>query len=230
MGAIYPNTDTFPFMGLIPLATAFVVTYLALRKQGHNHGHCSRCQYYQDTVKQFRRIMVAIFLYILVMTFWVLAYVEANSAGQAVLPFLLFILVFGWKKWLLSLTDRLPIVMAMLIAGLWVENLDDMFQTMVFPTAERPGPAFATIWLRKFVENAAYMIFLTDTWFRFRVWIKDFLKRCFTGRLSQAPARVRKGERKERRRRKKEERKKEEEEIRKNEEKVKGKKKQRKKN
>jgi hypothetical protein len=27
-----------------------------------------------------------------------------------------------------------------------------------------------------------------DKWFRFRVWIKDFLKRLFTGQLDQPPA------------------------------------------
>lgn len=98
-----------------------------------------------------------------------------------------------------------PIEIAMIISGLWLENIDDTFQTLVFPTVEDGGTVtFFTLWLRKFLENAWYLLFFTgtaapyyltpshgshfnstapDRWFQFRVWIKDLLKRFFTCEL-----------------------------------------------
>ena len=62
-------------------------------------------------------------------------------------------------------------------AGLWVENLGDVFVTLAFPTAEAPGPTYAIIFLIRIVENLAYLWFQLNIWFKFRVWIKGKFKK-----------------------------------------------------
>lgn len=62
-------------------------------------------------------------------------------------------------------------------AGLWVENLGDVFVTLAFPTAEEPGPTFAIIFLVRVVENLSYLWFQLDIWFKFRIWIKGKFKK-----------------------------------------------------
>lgn len=43
----------------------------------------------------------------------------------------------------------------MLISGLWLENLDDVFQTAVFPVVDDPDVNYMAIGLRKIGENLA---------------------------------------------------------------------------
>jgi hypothetical protein len=62
-------------------------------------------------------------------------------------------------------------------AGLWVENLGDVFVALAFPTAERPGPTFAVIWLVRVAENLLYLWFQLNIWFKFRIWIKGKFKK-----------------------------------------------------
>ncbi len=78
-------------------------------------------------------MIIIITIYVIMLTFWVILYREVGRKGRAILPFLLLLIVFIFKKVLLSATDTFPITIAMLIAGLWLENLDDVFQTVVFP-------------------------------------------------------------------------------------------------
>eukprot|EP00039_Didymoeca_costata_P003831 m.69971 g.69971 ORF g.69971 m.69971 type:complete len:623 (+) comp12096_c0_seq1:201-2069(+) len=176
MFAIYPFTETFPFMGLIPLFTCCVISVSFIRGAMHLTWPVCDCGYYRVVMKSFSACVISVFLYILLMSFWLLAYHESDSVGQAILPFVLLVPVFGWKKYLLAKTDQFPIVIAMLMAGFWVENLDDIFQTMVFPSVDSPGTAYVALFARKLGENVSYLIFLTEWWFRFRVWIKDFFK------------------------------------------------------
>ncbi len=72
-------------------------------------------------------------VYVIINSCWVIAYREFGRKGRALLPFLLLIIVYIFKRMLLSASDGFPITIAILIAGLWVENLDDVFQTVVFP-------------------------------------------------------------------------------------------------
>lgn len=179
MFCIYPFTLTFPFMGLVSLAVAFLVTVVILRKSKGatwSTGFWCDCGYYTKQLRCYISVVVSLFLYILVLSFWLLAYRQSPAVAQALLPFVLLVLVFGWKKYLLAKTDTFPVVIAMLIAGFWIENLDDMFQTMIFPSVENEISGYITLWIRKFGENLAYLLFLTNRWFVFRVWIKDFFK------------------------------------------------------
>lgn len=130
-------------------------------------------------LKNYNTVIILVATYVVALAGWVIGFREMSSGGQLSMPFVLLLLVFIWKKILLAKTDSMPILMAMLIAGLWLENLDDVFQTLVFTTVDKPGPTFFLLWLRKFAENAAYLLFLTRRWFKFRVWVKDFCKRCW---------------------------------------------------
>lgn len=135
------------------------------------------------------------FFFIVVLGCWVMLYREINgrrnAAGQVAMPFLLLFIVFFWKKYYLAISDDFPIEIAMLISGLWLENMDDTFQTTVFTiTADlEPGPTFFIIWLRKVLENLAYLLFLTDgvsssslaVSFSFSVW-SSLSARSFWGR------------------------------------------------
>lgn len=64
-------------------------------------------------------------------------------------------------------------------AGFWIENLGDLFITLAFPEADTStfGPTFGTIFATRIVENAAYIGFQLDAWFRFRIWIKGKFKK-----------------------------------------------------
>lgn len=49
----------------------------------------------------------------------------------------------------------------MLISGFWLENLDDVFQTLVFPSVANGFLSYFFLWFRKALENLAYLLFLT---------------------------------------------------------------------
>lgn len=100
---------------------------------------------------------------------------------QGMLTGLLSFITFIFKKVLLSLTDKYPIEIAMVISGLWIENLVDIFITLAYPTATELGPTFAAIWLTRVAEDVSYLGFQLNLWFKFRVWIKGVL----TGRQGQ---------------------------------------------
>lgn len=182
MSCIYPFTNTFEFMGLVPLVISMVTSLVMLKLSkgtSWSTGSWCDCGFYAEQLSAYMAVVVAVFMYIIVLSLWLLAYREGSSVTQGILPFVLLLLVFGWKKYLLAKTDHFPVVIAMLISGFWIENLDDMFQTMVFPSVDSEVSAYITLWVRKFGENLAYLLFLTERWFIFRVWIKDFLKHLF---------------------------------------------------
>eukprot|EP00051_Salpingoeca_urceolata_P012961 m.161812 g.161812 ORF g.161812 m.161812 type:complete len:517 (-) comp17655_c1_seq1:51-1601(-) len=192
-GIFTAQDSTFELFGVIPYGInvcAVIIMTLGLRPFVWTCG----CSFYRDRLVQFAKVMVVMFVYVILLSGWVMLYREIdareNVAGGVALPFMLLLVVFILKKVLLAVTDDFPIEIAMLISGLWLENLDDVFQVLVFPTAAdlKPSATFAAIWLRKFAENIAYIAFLTDHWFRFRVWIKVFLKSKFTGKTPQEGA------------------------------------------
>jgi len=57
-----------------------------------------------------------------------------------------------------------------------VENLTDVFTVVAFPSAVNLGPTFAVIFITRVAENIAYLVFQTEPWWRFRIWIKGKFK------------------------------------------------------
>jgi len=80
----------------------------------------------------------------------------------------------------LALTDDFPINTAMLISGFWVENIYDMFQTMAYRNVKLPVN-YVSIWFTNALSILANLVFLTDTWFMLRIWLKAYLPRMFKG-------------------------------------------------
>eukprot|EP00045_Choanoeca_perplexa_P009057 m.85678 g.85678 ORF g.85678 m.85678 type:complete len:607 (+) comp14730_c0_seq1:166-1986(+) len=185
---IYPFTGTFAAMGLIPLLVAHVTVYLTLKRMERVVWHC-QCSHYRMRLKEFRKIVVGAFVFILMLSVWVVSFRYGDDAYRAASTVILLFVVFFFKKYILAVTTSYPIEIAMILSGLWLESLDDVFQSVVFPSVPRSTVfIYGILFGRKFLENLAYLFFLTKRWFLFRVWIKDFLKRSFTCRLQDEPA------------------------------------------
>jgi hypothetical protein len=112
----------------------------------------------------------------LVLAAYMIANAFSDSVGQGFITVALAVIGFIFKKILLQMADPINLETAMLVAGLWVENLGDVFVTLAFPTAHKPGPTFAIIWLARVAENLAYLWFQLNIWFKFRIWIKGKFK------------------------------------------------------
>ncbi|KJE88446.1 hypothetical protein CAOG_00103 [Capsaspora owczarzaki ATCC 30864] len=127
-------------------------------------------------VYQYMKVMLAVVLFIGCLTVLVLFINIGDYVAQRVLVVMIGIVAFIFKKILLALTDPFPLESAMLISGLWVEHLPDVFITMAYPYVSEPAGTYAVFFLVSFFKNVAYLLFLTPYWFRFRIWVKDFLK------------------------------------------------------
>jgi hypothetical protein len=123
---------------------------------------------------QYAKVLVAIFVHIVFLCGYVIAYRYVPSEAQPVLTFILTLATFIFRKILLSLTDVFPLEMAMLIASFWIENMADVFYTLAYPSVRDPW-VYAYIFVINFFSNAANLLFLTSWWFTFRVWIKGVL-------------------------------------------------------
>lgn len=75
---------------------------------------------------QYVKVAATVYFYVIILVAYVVGYAEVPSEVQPGLTLSLAIVTFIFRKILLSLTDKFPIEMAMLISGLWVANLNDM--------------------------------------------------------------------------------------------------------
>jgi hypothetical protein len=187
MGVIYSQADTFTLMGLIPFVLCAATTLGFLLIVRHKIWSCG-CEFYSRRLRDFSQITLAIVLYVPVLATWTIVYRNLNTVGQAIMPIGLLVLVYMWKKAILTRSDHFPLVMAMLLSGFFIENLDDVFQTIVFPVVASPRIGFVTIGVRKFLENSAYIFLFSERWFKLRVSLKDGLKRFFKRDRVSAPA------------------------------------------
>lgn len=51
-----------------------------------------------DASQVFRKVVIAVVVYIIALSVWVLIYRASGLVLQTILPFILLFLVFGWKK------------------------------------------------------------------------------------------------------------------------------------
>eukprot|EP00026_Physarum_polycephalum_P003647 Phypoly_transcript_03660.p1 GENE.Phypoly_transcript_03660~~Phypoly_transcript_03660.p1 ORF type:complete len:575 (+),score=70.62 Phypoly_transcript_03660:405-2129(+) len=130
---------------------------------------------------QFVKVAVSFLVFFLILLLYMWAYQHVGSGlGQKLLPFGMTIGVFIVRKVILALTDDFPLDTAMLISGFWVENIYDMFQTMAYRNVKLPVN-YVSVWFTNCLSLLANLVFLTDTWFMFRIWIKAWLPRAFKG-------------------------------------------------
>lgn len=104
MGLVYPFTSTFPLMGLIPFVVCIASSIIILMLMRKYIWHC-KCDFYSTQLRAYRRVVISIAIYVIILTFWVMIFRSSNRRSQIGLPFILFIFVFGWKKYLLWATE-----------------------------------------------------------------------------------------------------------------------------
>lgn len=166
---------TFRTLGLVAIAISIGTTVFGLRIIPHGYFDCDR-ERYLSKLRTFEKILIYFALFWLVLLGYIIANGSIESSAQGLLTVALTVITFIFKKIFLSLTDSYPLEVAMVIAGLWLENIVDLFITLAYPTATEAGDTYAVIWLSRVAENVAYLGFQLNAWFRFRVWIKGKFK------------------------------------------------------
>ena len=175
IGTIVFVHGTFRALGLVAIAMTILTTVMGLKLLPHRFFDCD-ARRYQDKLAIFTKILIYFLLFWMVLVGYIIANGSTTSRAQGFLTVALTIITFIFKKIFLSLTDSYPIEVGMVISGLWLENIVDLFITLAYPTASEAGPTFAVIWVTRVAENIAYLGFQFDIWFRFRVWIKGKFK------------------------------------------------------
>eukprot|EP00045_Choanoeca_perplexa_P013281 m.149774 g.149774 ORF g.149774 m.149774 type:complete len:538 (-) comp16303_c0_seq8:1958-3571(-) len=183
---LYGLGDTFPLIGLVSFALATLIILVSLRFSHFAVPEVDRKQY-MARYKSFRKILIFTAVFVVLLTLWVLGYQQLDQTFRILAPFIfIFVLHFN-KRFLLTSGHDYPIELNMLISGLVLENMDDVFQSLVFPLIPESQPfLFFLLVARKFLENVVFLMFFTKTWFAFRVRANDFLKRLATCRLKEA--------------------------------------------
>lgn len=128
------------------------------------------------------QLMSVVLLYFCIVSGYVVLFREASDDVQNVIIIVLAFVTFLFKKWLLSICDNVvDIEFGMLTAGFWLENLEDLFESLTFPVVKNPE-SFLLMYFTTLVTNIAYLLFLTKRWFTIRLWIKSHCIFLFTGR------------------------------------------------
>ncbi|KAH3757761.1 hypothetical protein Pelo_10438 [Pelomyxa schiedti] len=126
------------------------------------------------------KVAMVLLAFLIVLIGYVWSFHFVQSTRQFILPFALAMFVFIFRKTVLSLTDRFSIETAMVISGLWVESLADMFRVMAIPYVKHSS-TFVVLWIVNFFTITSNLVFLTNSWFSFRIWIKAVLNCLFRG-------------------------------------------------
>mmetsp|Transcript_21839 Transcript_21839/g.32433 ORF Transcript_21839/g.32433 Transcript_21839/m.32433 type:complete len:350 (-) Transcript_21839:11-1060(-) len=177
---IYPFTDSFPVMGLIPFFVACVIFLSSMTVFRKIITKCV-CSFYPHRKSVYTRIFLTQVVWMLALAGYTLAFraLKDSSTGQNILyGMVAFILLFVRKYWL-CVTEPLPIEYAMLISGFWMTNMNDMFFTVAYPSVDEPDVTYPLIFMLQMIGSLMSLVQLTDAWFRFRVWIKQWLKSMF---------------------------------------------------
>ncbi|GMH37569.1 hypothetical protein BSKO_05442 [Bryopsis sp. KO-2023] len=174
LGTISMLWEPFPALGLAAIFISIGTTLGGLKMLPHNHFDCNK-ERFDRIYWQFVKIMATFAIFWFILLGYIIANGEITSSFQGLLTAALAFITFIFKKILLAQTDTYPIEIAMVISGLWLENVVDIFIALAYPTATQLGITFLTIWLTRVAEDVAFLGFQLDMWFRFRVWIKGVL-------------------------------------------------------
>lgn len=123
--------------------------------------------------RSYLRTEIYIAFYYAWMFFYIIVFRFVDGLGQTALPVVLALVTFISKKVLLNFTTPLPIEPAMFLSGFVLENTEDMIAVMALPSVTTSA-TLAAIYVVPTVSNLALLLFLTDPWFRFRVWVKEY--------------------------------------------------------
>lgn len=175
IGPIVFVYGSFSARGLVSIAISLFSTALGLKTIPHKYFDCDQDRY-KSKLHTFIKILVYFAVFWIVLVGYIIANASSDSAAQGLLTAALTLLTFIFKKIFLSLTDDYPIEIAMVIAGLWLENIVDLFIALAYPTATSAGWTYFVIWLTRVAENVVYLGFQFEMWFQFRVWLKGKFK------------------------------------------------------
>eukprot|EP01025_Chloroclados_australasicus_P015145 TRINITY_DN1720_c0_g3_i1.p1 TRINITY_DN1720_c0_g3~~TRINITY_DN1720_c0_g3_i1.p1 ORF type:complete len:591 (+),score=57.26 TRINITY_DN1720_c0_g3_i1:168-1940(+) len=175
--------NPFEALGLVAYAITLVVVLAGLRITPYQW-FCNEQEHYLVTLRVFRKICIVMQLYMGILMLYIIMNDLVDSRYTGFFTFVLAIITFIGKKVLLAFTDKYPMEVAMVISGLWLENLEDLFVTLAYPIIPS-GISFLIIWLTKVGENVAYLGFQLDIWFKFRVWIKGKFKKSQQGIIEE---------------------------------------------
>uniref|UniRef100_A0A7S1TE76 Transmembrane protein n=1 Tax=Compsopogon caeruleus TaxID=31354 RepID=A0A7S1TE76_9RHOD len=164
MTPIYVTLGAFELAIFVSYVVAVIGTYFFLILAGEP----------QPKVRSmFLRFQVPLILFTAAAASYTIAYREASPAGQGGLVIALAFLTFIVRRVSLSLYDPYPLDIATLVAGLWFQNISDLFQTLAFPQVASPK-VFAAIWVANSFGNISLLGFLTKAWiFTLRPWLKS---------------------------------------------------------
>src|SRR5690606_673303 len=107
---------------------------------------------------KFAKIQGVIFFHFLGLVGYIIAYRYLPGAAQPFLTLGLIISVFILRKVLLAFTSIFPLPIAMLISSLWIENMSDMFQVLVYPSIHDYQVYFG-LWILSFFGNVVNLLF-----------------------------------------------------------------------
>lgn len=164
----------FKFIGVISLGLTYLVTFgsVWLHQQELIAGAGARR--FQHLYWRYIRIVITLFVHLSFIVVYIWAFQASPGPVQPVLSFALGIVTFINRKIVLGFSDPFPIELAMLVSGFFVNNMSDMFQTLAYPNVKSPE-FYIYVWVLNLLADAANLIFLTQPWFTFRVWIKGVL-------------------------------------------------------
>mmetsp|Transcript_1306 Transcript_1306/g.1811 ORF Transcript_1306/g.1811 Transcript_1306/m.1811 type:complete len:548 (-) Transcript_1306:26-1669(-) len=178
MYCIYPFTDSFRGMGFIPYGVTWIIVVGGLWLFRRFHSTCI-CNFYNQRRKAFIKIMVMLALMFALFTGYTLVFREVPSIAQKGMSIgWVFVLLFI-KKGGLAITEPIQIELAMLISGFFFQNTFDTFFVLVYPNVEDPVSTFLIVWFATAFGDFAYLGFLSNPWFKFRIWIKGRLRALF---------------------------------------------------
>eukprot|EP00210_Caulerpa_lentillifera_P001378 g1326.t1 len=175
VGTIVFVHGSFRALGLVAIAISLFSTCCGLKMTPHYYFDCDLDRY-KSKLSVFVKILQYFAMFWIVLVGYIIANSSSDSSAQGFLTVALSIITFIFKKIFLGLTDHYPLEIAMVIAGLWLENIVDLFIALAYPTASQAGFTYFVIWLTRVAENIAYLGFQFEAWFKFRIWIKGKFK------------------------------------------------------
>eukprot|EP01097_Dermamoeba_algensis_P004022 TRINITY_DN268_c0_g1_i1.p1 TRINITY_DN268_c0_g1~~TRINITY_DN268_c0_g1_i1.p1 ORF type:complete len:316 (+),score=49.09 TRINITY_DN268_c0_g1_i1:26-973(+) len=156
-----PFIPPFKFLGLVSLVWTLILVYgsLFIRFYIFNQDDEDKGKFLHRFI-YYWRVIITFMLFVSILTLFIFAFRYGNSLAQRFLSPLLAFVIFIFKIVLLAITDELPLETQMLIAALWLENIEDVLQTIAFPYVREPS-TYAIILATNALKNFGLLVFLT---------------------------------------------------------------------
>ncbi|GMH40375.1 hypothetical protein BSKO_08279 [Bryopsis sp. KO-2023] len=169
--AVHSNKGAFPFLGLVALLISVFVTVAGIRMTPTKHLGRNNAKFVK-IFHQLVRLMAALVAYYCILIGYILASRRCTGTGQGFLTVALSILTSIWKNMSVRMVDFFHVEIVVLIAGLWLENLADVFISLALVTATHPRLTFTVIFATRVLEDIGYMLSEANKWRSLCNWVK----------------------------------------------------------